>query len=288
MTGYGDARHETNGTTVAVEIRSVNSRYLKASVRGLDSAAFESKVESLIRKHVRRGTVNVSVRLTRTASPDDYRINRDVVKALQTQLASLCDGTNFSNIDLGTLIQLPGVVEGPETAAAVNEEDWSCIEPAVMGAIASLEKMRSSEGDAMAKDFTANLAAISKGVEAINARAPEVIKGYQTRITDRINSLLKEFDVSITGSDVAREVGMFAERVDISEEIVRLRSHLEQFGAIAGEKESAGRKLEFLIQEIFRETNTIGSKANDSQIAMEVVEIKTHIERMREMVQNVE
>ena len=288
MTGYGDGRHESNGTTVAVEIRSVNSRYLKASVRGLDSAAFESKVESLIRKHIHRGTVNVTVRLTRTASPDDYRINRDVVKALQTQLASLCNGTNFSNIDLGTLIQLPGVVEGPETAAAVNEEDWGCIEPAVMAAIASLEKMRSSEGAAMAKDFTTNLAAIAERVESINARAPEVIKGYQSRITERINGLLEEFDVSITGTDVAREVGMFAERVDISEEIVRLRSHLEQFGTIAGEKESAGRKLEFLIQEIFRETNTIGSKANDSQIAMEVVEIKTHIERMREMVQNVE
>ena len=122
----------------------------------------------------------------------------------------------------------------------------------------------------------------------ITKRAPEVVQAYEKRLRERLSQLLAEFDVQAQPQDVVREVGVYAERADISEEIVRLQSHLEQFDSIISDDESAGRKLEFLIQEMFRETNTIGSKANDSEIARYVVEIKSVIERLREMVQNVE
>jgi uncharacterized protein (TIGR00255 family) len=122
----------------------------------------------------------------------------------------------------------------------------------------------------------------------IETRAPQVIVAYRERLAERIGSLMVEYNVTMQSSDVVREVGLFAERADVSEEIVRLRSHLEQFEATLGEPESAGRKLDFLVQEMFREANTIGAKANDALIARHVVELKTAIERMREMIQNVE
>ena len=140
----------------------------------------------------------------------------------------------------------------------------------------------------MAADLLANGRSIAAHLEEIEKRAPLVVTAYRERLTDRINRLLQEYGVSIQAADVVREVGLFADRSDIAEEIVRLRSHLDQFAAVVGAEESNGRKLEFVVQEMLREANTIGSKANDADIARHVVEIKTAIERMREMVQNVE
>ena len=140
----------------------------------------------------------------------------------------------------------------------------------------------------MSVDLRESCQEIAKDVEAIAVRSPLIAAGYRDRIVDRINALLADFPVHINESDVLREVGLFAERTDISEEIVRLRSHLIEFGRLMKETESAGRKLDFLIQEMFREINTIGSKANDTDVARSVVQVKNRIERMREMIQNVE
>jgi uncharacterized protein (TIGR00255 family) len=148
--------------------------------------------------------------------------------------------------------------------------------------------MRAEEGAAMAADLHANCQAITRSLDSVDDRAPLVVEAYGRRLTERLNKLLDQYPVSIDPADVVREVGIFADRSDISEEIVRLRSHLRQFDSTACGEESNGRKLEFLIQEMLRETNTIGSKANDAEIARHVVEIKTAIERMREMIQNVE
>ena len=140
----------------------------------------------------------------------------------------------------------------------------------------------------MAADLQVNCRAVAEQLDRIEHRAPHVVDAYRDRLRERLNQLLAEFDVSIEPADVIREVGIFAERSDVSEEIVRLRSHLDQFDSIMGMEEGCGRRLEFLIQEMFREANTIGSKANDSQIGRDVVEMKAAVERMREMVQNIE
>jgi uncharacterized protein (TIGR00255 family) len=129
---------------------------------------------------------------------------------------------------------------------------------------------------------------VAASLEQIERRAPLVIEDYRNRLLDRLKRTLAELDIHLNPSDVIREVGMFADRSDISEEIVRLRSHLDQFQATMKLPESAGRKLDFLTQEMFRETNTIGSKANDMEIARHIIEIKTAIERIREMIQNIE
>ncbi len=140
----------------------------------------------------------------------------------------------------------------------------------------------------MARDLLANGLAVREELQRIRERAPAVVQAYQQRLTERINALLASYDLQIQPSDVVREVGVFADRVDFSEETVRLESHLDQFAAIVRDEEAAGRKLDFVVQEMFRETNTIGSKANDVEIARHVIEIKTVVERIREMVQNIE
>jgi uncharacterized protein (TIGR00255 family) len=129
---------------------------------------------------------------------------------------------------------------------------------------------------------------VARDLAQIDARAPLVVDAYRGRLSERLNKMLAEFGVQVEAADIVREVGIFAERSDIAEEIVRLRSHLDQFDTIMALSESSGRKLEFLMQEMFRETNTIGSKSNDAEIARHVIEVKAAIERMREMIQNVE
>jgi uncharacterized protein (TIGR00255 family) len=151
-----------------------------------------------------------------------------------------------------------------------------------------MSTMRADEGRAMAADLKANGQIVAVALDAIEARAPHVAESYRGRLTERLTKLLAEYEINLQPTDLIRELSIYAERSDISEEIVRLRSHLEQFGATLALEESSGRKLEFLTQEMFRETNTIGSKANDVQISRHVIEIKAAIERIREMIQNVE
>jgi uncharacterized protein (TIGR00255 family) len=186
------------------------------------------------------------------------------------------------------LLSLPGVVHEPHAEHEEIELQWPKIEAVVAAALAHLGQMRVDEGRRMAVDLMANARAIAAELSKVEARAPAVVDAYRGRLTERLNKLLAEVGVQSQPADIVREVALFAERTDVSEEIVRLKSHLEEFNSVMAAEESQGRKLDFLIQEMFRETNTIGSKANDAEIARHVIEIKTAIERMREMVQNVE
>ena len=159
---------------------------------------------------------------------------------------------------------------------------------AVESALDGLHQMRVEEGEAMAADLEANCGQMVASLDEVQRRAPLVVEAYRARLEERLNRILAEIDVSVEQADVLKEVGLFADRCDISEEITRLRSHLDQFRATMQSDESSGRKLEFLTQEIVREVNTIGSKASDVEISRHVVEMKAAAERIREMIQNVE
>jgi len=294
MTGYGEDRRQQNNRSIVTEIRTINGRYLKVSTRtGEGYASLEPKIDALVRKHLRRGSIQVTLRIEREASSDDFQINGSVVQSYYRQLELLRDGLDSSKsgqrepIAIESLLQLPGVVD-ESARSADTEGDWPTIEQSLTAALERLTEMRSTEGQAMSDDLSANCGVISTEVEKIASRAPEVVQAYQTRLTDKLNHLLDKHSVEVEPATIVREVGIFADRADISEEVVRLRSHLEQFDTIMKGEESAGRKLEFLTQEMFRETNTIGSKANDATIAGHVIEIKAAIERMREMIQNIE
>jgi uncharacterized protein (TIGR00255 family) len=290
MTGHGEAHCVQDGVAVTVEVRSVNNRFLKVSLRtGEGQNALEPEIENLVRKHVRRGSVQVKVWVDREAGADDFRINQVALESYRRQLDGLANRLGFAEpLRLETLLALPGVVAEAAREHEDAEAVWPLIARTMVAALENLTRMRAEEGAAMAADLLGNSEVMGASLAAIEQRVPLVVTAYRDRLTDRINRLLQEFGVSIQPSDVVREVGLFADRSDISEEIVRLRSHLEQFAATIRSEESNGRKLEFVVQEMLREANTIGSKANDAEIARHVVEIKTAIERIREMVQNVE
>ena len=241
------------------------------------------RIEQLVRQRVKRGTVQLNLRIDRRPRPEDYAIQLDVLKLYQKQLATLEPA-----LSIAPLIGLPGVIV--ETAADKRESGavWPLVQSVVRRAIEQLHAMRIEEGRAMADDMALNCSRLARELDAVAERAPQVVEGYRQRLGERLNKLLAEQGVEVDHATIVREVGIFAERVDVSEEIARLRSHLEQFDAIAGSAESSGKKLDFLTQELNRETNTIGSKSNDAGIAVHVVEMKTAIERIREMVQNIE
>lgn len=290
MTGFGEAHFQEDGLTVAVEVRTINSRYFKLTVKcGEGYSALESEIEGVVRDQIRRGTLQVSLRIDRPLSTDDYKINRAVLESYRKQLLEIeTDWGSAKQIPIESLLMLPGVVAENLTSATDATEDWPVIRKALEAAMVNLHRMREEEGRAMAADLKANCGIIARELAEIERRAPLVADSYRSRLSDRLQTVLVQYQVTLDPADVIKEVSIYAERSDISEELVRLKSHLGQFDSIMELTESSGRKLEFLTQEMFREANTIGSKANDVQIARHVIDIKAAIERIREMIQNVE
>src|SRR3954451_11793781 len=290
MTGFGEARKQTGDMSIAVEVRTINSRHLKLTYRASDGyAALEPEVEAATREIIRRGTVQLNLRVDRSSATDDYRINTDVLDNYRRQLDQYAAGKNLNvSLDPQVLLTLPGVIIEKSRSAEDPHEDWPTIEPVIKEALAAMSKMRAEEGVALAADLAHNGRQILEHLDAITRRTPEVTQSYQTRLTTRVQQALSELNVTVEPADLLRELALFADRSDISEEIVRLRSHLQQYEAALLLPESSGRKLEFIAQEMGREINTIGSKANDAEISHLVVEIKTALERIREQIQNVE
>jgi uncharacterized protein (TIGR00255 family) len=291
MTGFGEARCQQDGLAVAVEIRTINNRFFKLAVRaGEGYASLDAPVEAVVREAIHRGTIQVNIRVDRQRSPDDYRINVDVLERYRQQLVDLSGKWKCKNCEpsLEALLPLPGVVDDASGESIDAAADWPVIEATLKVALENLGRMRSDEGRAMAADLTENCRSVAGSLDQIERRAPLVVEDYRNRLYERLKRTLADLGVNLEPGDVIREVGLFTDRSDISEEIVRLRSHLDQFQETMQLPESAGRKLDFLTQEMFRETNTIGSKANDVEIARHVIEIKTAVERIREMIQNIE
>jgi uncharacterized protein (TIGR00255 family) len=292
MTGYGEARYQSDSLTLAIELRALNNRYLKVSVRAADPYhLLEPEFEKVIRRTVRRGTLQVHLRLDRQFAAQDFRINTTALRSYIDQLRGVQGDLGLSDggdVLLSQVLALPGVVPEPGNQNFDLHEDWPILQKVLEEALANLQAMRQEEGRAMAQELLQHRDAIAAQLGRIRARIPEVTVLFRDRLYERVRSLLAEHDVEIDRNDLIKEVSIFAERSDISEEVVRLASHLDQFQEMMQDPESPGRKLEFLTQEMFRETNTIGSKASDIEISRHVVEIKGTLEKIRELVQNIE
>jgi uncharacterized protein (TIGR00255 family) len=290
MTGFGEAHDREGDLAVGVELRTINNRYFKLSVKCAEGyGVLENEIEQVLREQVRRGTVQVNLRVDRTSAADDYLVNKAVLAGYRKQLQALDEpGRPSEPVSLQTLLSLPGaIIENPERSSDVQSQ-WPLIKKTLQAAMQSLARMRADEGRAMAADLRNNCAVVQTELAEVELRAPLVIEAYRRRLHDRLQAALAEYQVTLNAGELIKEVAVFADRGDISEEIVRLRSHLEQFEAFMQGQESPGRKLEFVTQEMFREINTIGSKANDAEISRHVIEIKTAVERIREMIQNIE
>jgi uncharacterized protein (TIGR00255 family) len=289
MTGFGDASGEVCGVPFTVEIKTLNNRYLKASVKLFDMAAFlEEEVEKLLRENFQRGTVSCTVRPSGGAAAQAADINWKVLGRYVDGFRQFAREKGIEPaLDLGVMAQLPGVA-GP----TIPEEQQAVIGPAILAvvkqAIVKVNKMRAQEGIALAEDVFRNCKALSESTEKIRGRAPLVVQEYHERLRKRVDELLAVAKLNIDQETLAREVAIFADRADISEELARLTSHVAQFQETCRKEVQAGRKLDFITQEMLREANTIGSKSADAMIAGAVVDIKCCIDRLKEQVQNVE
>jgi uncharacterized protein (TIGR00255 family) len=290
MTGFGEARYQGDTLSVAVELRALNNRYLKISVRSSEPHnALEPEIERLLRQSLRRGTIQVQLQVRRQPQGQDYQLNAVAVRSYLRQLHDLQQDLMIPGETIAAgLLSLPGVVVEPDLAAADPGMDWAVVARVLEEALAKLQAMRREEGEAMGRELLQLRQQIVDDLDQIRTRAPRVIEAYRDRLFERVRNLLSELDVELDRSELIKEVSIFAERSDITEEAVRLGSHLDQFLDILQEPESPGRKLEFLTQEMFREANTIGSKGNDVEIAKHVVAIKSAIEKIRELIQNIE
>lgn len=291
MTGFGDARWQGPGLTISVELRSVNNRFLKIGIKTAEAfQSLETEIERTLREILKRGSIQVQVFSHRQPQPDDYQINSVALSTYLKQLNAFAkEHAISSDFNLATLLAAPGVVE--EASSRLHHdaaEDWAIVGPVVQSALKKLQTMRAEEGQKMARELRSLVEVITQRLAQIQTRAPEVAGDYRKRLHEKLQNILSEQSIVLEPSTLIKEVAIFADRTDIHEEIVRLGSHLEQFHAFLAEDESPGRKLDFLIQEMNREVNTIGSKGNDIAITRHVVEMKGAIEKMRELIQNVE
>jgi len=290
MTGYGSAEGQFNGITYAVEVKTLNNRYFKTRIRLPDSVAFlQEDIEKLLRQSLSRGTVDYSLELKNVPPDVLFNIDEKALKAVIEQLQRIASSVDVKcSVDTAYLLTLPGMLSpvspAKEKAEHLRKEVLSITQKAIEG----LKQMRAAEGVALAADIDSCCKAISEDLEQVRARRKSVLAEYHKKLKRRVDELLAEAKLELDEETLAREVMIFADRSDISEEIARLDSHLEQFEQSCRKEGQVGRRLDFIAQEMLREANTIASKASDSEIIGCVVDMKCQIDRIKEQVQNIE
>jgi uncharacterized protein (TIGR00255 family) len=289
MTAYGRSEHHQGEWVFIAELKSLNNRYRDIILRIPKTLQpFEDEIRSQISSKIRRGRVEVSIQMGTNGGEGDYQLELNVplVKSYFQIFKRLEEGFGLSEkVSPEALCQMKDVILFTPPDVEVDE-----VRPglrAVLGlALESLDKMRIEEGRAIEGDFLKRLKLIEGYLDDIGESAPKIVEEYRKRLREKIQKISETMELD--ESRLIQEVAIFADRCDITEEIVRFRSHLKQFRDYMSRDDSIGRRLDFLIQEINREINTIGSKANDSSISSKVVEIKAELEKLREQMQNVE
>ena len=291
MTGYGRAEAVLGGRKYVVEIKSLNHRYLELSLRiPANLLPLEMEIKKKINEHLIRGKIDITIRRETYSGIEGSRlleVNLPLVKNYYDLLIQLKDLFNLKeDITLDMMAGLKDVFIPLETLEDEITVLWEGLAGVLSNAIAALIDMRQKEGEVLGQDLKARLYLINEHLDEINARAPQIVLEYQKRLVARIRELMD--GMVIDESRLSQEVAIMAEKSDITEEIVRFRSHIKQFLEMLKSPEAIGRKVDFLIQEMNREVNTIGSKSNDAEISCHVIEIKSELAKLREQVQNLE
>ena len=288
MTGYGRARQERNGRNITVEVRSVNNRYLDCTVKMPRAYIFaEDAMKALVQKYISRGKVDVFVTVDAvTADQTVVQVNEPLARSYYQALSRLREMFSLEDeLSASTLARFPDVL-----AVTKAEEDLEMISADICvvleEALTAHRQMRSVEGEKLFSDIAGRADTIESVVAKVEERSPQTVSEYRARLEAKMREVLQS--TTIDESRILTEAAIFADKIAVDEETVRLRSHLSQLRTMLSGDEPVGRKLDFLIQEVNRECNTIGSKCNDLTIARDVVNMKAEVEKIREQVQNIE
>ncbi len=290
MTGYGRGQSESNGCRVTVEIRSVNHRFLDLKVRGVAlDAKHEEALRQCVGQSVSRGALNLSIRVDKALHPGKTRIDHEAAALAHKELQTLRDSLGITEeISLGMVCSQPGVMVPVQVDEEATARVGEGVLQAAEGALQALVTMRTLEGKSLKTDIQGRLqtlAELAQSLESATANTPEQA---QIRFEERIARLLKNSKVEVDEARLAQEVAILVDKLDITEELVRLRSHFEQLGELLLQEKPVGRRLDFLVQELGREFNTVTSKSQSANVARLVVEAKAEMEKIREQVQNIE
>jgi len=288
MTGYGRSEVRDAQLALTVEARSVNHRYLDIALRYPRLyAPLEARMKQRVSAHFTRGRIDIT--LAPQESPETRRaLSLDHVLAQQyyDALQHLQESLHLPGvIDVNLIASLRDVLKVEEPSEDI-ESAWDLIAQGLDAALQALKRMRQQEGEALGRDFHLRLQTMAQQIQAIRHRVPQVVVEYRQRLEQRVKDLFDQFEID--PDRLAQEAILFAERADITEELTRLEAHMQALSRLLSSSEAVGRKIEFLVQEMHREVNTIGSKSNDTAIAHSVVELKSELERMREQIQNIE
>jgi uncharacterized protein (TIGR00255 family) len=288
MTGYGRGETDHNGARFSVELNSVNRKQSDIVINlPRDLTELEPRIRQTILESISRGRTNVLVSYHDSANGTrklalDTKLAQsyhEAMRALQKELNAP------GEITIGTILQAPGVMRASDEMLKAADV-WPAVEKALRAALAELIKMREREGKHLAKDLIHRLKTIRKELKAVRALHPDVVKKYRAALLERIQKA--GLPIQADDERLVKEISFFADRADVSEELTRLESHLAQFAHHLRKNEPVGRTLEFITQEIFRELNTLGAKANDAGISQRVVACKAELEKIREQIQNLE
>ena len=288
MTGFGRAQASVEGYNITVEIRSVNNRYFDFYAKMPRAFSFlEEKVKSLLSTEISRGKVECSLQIETTADESVIvSVNEPLavgyVKAIEELAEKFQVKNDLTALSLARFSDILSITKAP-----VDEEDlWNKVQGAVKEALAEFIKMREIEGEKLKADVLSRADLIINNVAYIEERSPETVKAYSEKLLERMKTVLG--DTQVDEARILTEAAIYADKVAVAEETVRLRSHIDQLHSMLDSNEAVGRKLDFLVQEINREANTIGSKAQDVDIARRVIDIKAEVEKIREQIQNIE
>lgn len=290
MTGFGRCRTVLHGREISVEIKSVNHRFFEFSCRTPKGYGFlDDKLKALVNSRVSRGKIDMFVTVgTAEDTPAEVKINHSLVSGYINAMKEISETYGIENdVTVTAISRFPDVYtvsKAPENEEEITADVLEAANTAIDGFIA----MREAEGEKMKADILGRAEVILATVDEIDERSPQTVKEYEERLLDRINRTLQDYNINIDEQRVLTEVAVFADKVAVAEETVRLRSHFAQLSKIMESQTPIGREIDFIIQEMNREANTIGSKVQDAEIAHKVVKIKSGIEKMREQIQNIE
>jgi len=290
MTGFGRSRSEGPLGRLEAEARCTNGRFFKLYAKlPPEFLALEHRIERVCRQHVRRGSIDLYLRFSPGRELAGAVVDRAAAARYAAELKRLAEELHLdSALTLETLASLPGVVDAGALSEAQIEQLWPAVQQTVADALARAAEMRQSEGQALDRALRGLLEQAATRVDAIAEQAPQVAADYRERVRERLTAALADSGRELDDSDLLHEVALFVERSDMTEEVDRFRSHLAQFQAALTNDNEMGKRLEFLVQELHREANTMGAKAGDARLGEQIVELKTLVERIREQVMNVE
>lgn len=290
MTGFGRCEAEINGREITVEIKSVNHRYFEFSCRTPRGYGFlDDKLKSYVNSRVSRGKIDMFVTIgANDEAPSEVTVNHQLVSGYINAMKEISDTYGVENdVTVVSLSRFPDVFTVHKPAED-EEQITNDVLSVAKTALDSFIAMREAEGEKMKADILSRANTILSIVGEIEERSPQTVAEYEDRLLERIKQTLEDYEVEIDEQRVLTEVAVFSDKVAVAEETVRLRSHFEQLNKFLEYDEPVGRKIDFIIQEMNREANTIGSKVQDAVLAHKVVDIKSEIEKIREQVQNIE